>query len=296
MMRKSENRFSVRKTPEIRPKRSRRGSNGQNLLHFSIDSPGNPPERRMLDLAQAVREQIVKETPPRKGERARAFTVSSLWRLALWGVTAVGALSLAVLTSRSDVGSERIASLLHGGRQQQARAFDAQVETQWLAEAVRGLAADGNQMKSRLAAVERDMTDVTGSISKEIDAVESARQAAPGPTIAATAAATLAMPVIPAHTGAATPTEYAVDIGSGLTVEALRTRRLSIYSAYPQLFEGMKPIVSVRELPRGNRVELRLMVGPIARSDGAARLCTSLTQFGLFCQPTIYDGQRSALR
>jgi hypothetical protein len=252
----------------------------------------------MLDLAQAVREQIVKETPPRKGERARAFTVSSLWRLAIWGVTAAGALSLVVLTSRSEVGAERIASLLHGGRQQQARAFDAQVETQRLAEAVRGLAADGNQMKSRLAAVERDMTDVTGSISKEIDAVESARQAAPGPTIAATAAATMAMPIIPAHTGAAgaTPTEYAVDIGSGLTVEALRTRWLSIYSAHPRLFEGMKPIISVREIPRGSRVELRLVVGPIAQSEGAAQLCASLTQFGLFCQPTIYDGQRSALR
>ena len=58
----------------------------------------------------------------------------------------------------------------------------------------------------------------------------------------------------------------------------------------------MKPIVSVREIPRGNRVELRLVVGPIALSDGAAQLCTSLMQFGLFCQPTIYDGQRSALR
>jgi hypothetical protein len=249
----------------------------------------------MLDLAQAVREQIVKETPPRKGERARAFTVSSLWRLAIWGVTAAGALSLVVLTSRSEVGAERIASLLHGGRQQQARAFDAQVETQRLAEAVRGLAADGNQMKSRLAAVERDVSDVTGSISKEIDAAQSARQAAPGPTIAATAAATLAMPVIPAHTGA-TPTEYAVDIGSGLTVEALRTRWLSIYSAHPRLFEGMKPIISVREIPRGSRVELRLVVGPIAQSDGAAQLCASLTQFGLSCQPTLYDGQRSALR
>jgi hypothetical protein len=100
----------------------------------------------MLDLAQAVREQIVKETPPRKGERRRAFTVSSLRRLTLWGMTAAGALSLAVLTSRSEVGSDRIASLLHGGRQQQAHAFDAQVETQRLAEAVRGLAADGNQV------------------------------------------------------------------------------------------------------------------------------------------------------
>jgi len=265
----------------------------------------------MLDLAQAVREQIVKETLPRRGERPKIFTRAGFRRLAIWGGTAAGALLIAVLTSSSEVGSQRLAQMLHGGRSQARPAFDAQAETLRLAEAVHGLAADGNQIKSRLAAVEHDMSGVTGSISKEIEAADAARRAAPeiGPTAAATAAATVSIaavapPLAPfaarpspdAATPAAAPIEYAVDVGSGLTIEALRARWLSIYSAHPQFFEGMKPIVGVKENSRGNRVELRLVVGPIAEAAAATQLCTLLTEFGLFCQPTIYDGQRLALR
>jgi hypothetical protein len=50
----------------------------------------------MLDLAQAVKDQIVKETPPRKGEKPAIL--KGLRRLALWGCTAAGALFLAVLS------------------------------------------------------------------------------------------------------------------------------------------------------------------------------------------------------
>jgi hypothetical protein len=269
----------------------------------------------MLDLAQAVREQIVKETPPRKGERPKTFTLAGLRRLATWGATAAAALLIAVMTSRSEVGAQRIAQMLHGGRPPAQQAFDAQAETQRLAEAVRGLAADDSQIKSRLAAVEHDITDVTGSISKEIEAADAARPAAPAswPTAAATAAVTMTM-IAPPHPAAAmpftarpsadgatragSPTEYAVDVGSGLTIEALRARWLALYSAHPQLFEGMKPIVGVKEVPilRGNRVELRLVVGPIGEAAAATQLCASLTQLGLFCQPTFYEGQRFALR
>ncbi len=79
-------------------------------------------------------------------------------------------------------------------------------------------------------------------------------------------------------------------------MEALRARWLAIYTAHPQLFEGMKPIVSIKEVARGSRVELRLVAGPIAQAAAATRLCASLTAFGLFCQPTLYEGQRLAQR
>lgn len=264
----------------------------------------------MLDLAQAVRQQIVKETPPRRGEIPTSFTMRRLRPLAVWGATAAVALLLAVLSSRGEIGAQRIATMLHGGRAPAAApAFDAQAETRRLAEAVRGLAADGNQIKTRLGAVEQDMGEVTGSIKKEIETADAARQAPPpiGPTTSAIAAATIAMvPVTPPRPAAAPPqssvdagaptAEYAVDIGSGLTIEALRTRWLAIYAAHPQLFEGLKPIVGVKEIPHSNRVELRLVVGPLAQAETATQLCSSLTQLGLFCQPTIYDGQRFALR
>jgi hypothetical protein len=264
----------------------------------------------MLGLAQAV------NVRPKPFAPTKAFRISMLGlrRLAAWGLIAAGALVLAVLTSRSELGSERITAVLHGGHTQvAAHKFDAEAETHKLAEAVRDLATDGDQIKSRLAAVEHDMDDVTGSISKQVEAADAARrESETGPTAAATAASSVILtPALmrPAIAAAAPkpsadatpqvgspPTEYAVDIGSGLTIEALRARWLAIYAAHPQLFAGMKPIVSVKEVPRGNRVELRLVVGPIAQSAAATQLCASLTPFGLFCQPTLYDGQRLALR
>jgi hypothetical protein len=270
----------------------------------------------MLDLAQAVREQIVKETPPRKGEKPKTFTFARLRRAALWGMVAAGALLLAVFTGRSEVGAQRIALMLHPNRPLNAvHAFDAEAETQRLANAVRSLETDDNLLRARVAAVERDVSDVTGSINKEIEAADAARSAASmaGPTVSSIATATLSIapvtlpddglapaPLRPAGEAmprlASPPTAYAVDIGSGLTIEALRARWLAIYTAHPQLFEGMRPIVSIREVAHGTKVELRLLAGPLEKPGAATELCASLTQAGLYCQPTVYDGQRLALR
>ena len=75
-------------------------------------------------------------------------------------------------------------------------------------------------------------------------------------------------------------TEFGVDIGSGLTIQALRTRWAAIRTAHPQLFEGLEPIVSVKEVPRTNRIELRLVAGPIAQAGTAAQLCAQLSALG----------------
>ncbi len=293
----------------------------------------------MLHLAQAVREQIINETPPRKGEKAKSSTLRALRRIGSWGVVTAGALLVVVLTSRSEVGSQRIAMMLSGGQRQAAApvaaqprvaalpqvaasAVDVQTETRKLADAVRSLAADRDQIKSRLAAVEQDvheMSDVTGSISRQIAATVGVRHGADGgPTAAATAAASVSLapvataapavsgaplpsgdfagPATPPAPAASPPTQYGVDIGSGLTIEQLRARWLSIYTAHPQLFDGMKPIVSVKEVARGNRVELRLVAGPIAQVAAATRLCASLAAFGLFCQPTLRSSIQEILR
>jgi hypothetical protein len=180
---------------------------------------------------------------------------------------------------------------------------------------VRGLIADDEQTKTRLASVEQDVNDVTGSITKQIDAADAARRADDGPTVTATAALTAAMvkpeavmPVVlsgisttaPAAADetvpGSPPTLYGVDIGSGLTIQALRARWEVLRSSHPQLFAGLQPVVTVREIPRANRVELRLVVGPLAEPAFTTQLCAALTPFGLFCQPTIFDGQPLAQR
>jgi hypothetical protein len=92
------------------------------------------------------------------------------------------------------------------------------------------------------------------------------------------------------------PTQYGVDIGSGLTLQALRARWQTLRAAHPALLEGMQPIVRVGETPHGSKIELRLVVGPLAQPGAATQLCSALTMFGMFCQPAVYDGQHLALR
>jgi hypothetical protein len=231
-------------------------------------------------------------------------TMHGLWRLVVWGSTAATALLIAVLSSRGVVGSQRAAvaaSTLGGAtvavvqpaptpQQPAARPFDAQSETKKLADAVRDLTADNDELKSRLAVVEHSVDDVTGSIARQ------ANTAAPpwpdtGPPVPATPAAIAAVvaPALPL------PMEYGVDIGSAVSIQALRARWAGIRSAHPQLFDGLAPTVSLSETPQSNRPELRLVLGPIASAGAAAKLCTTLERFRLTCQPTIFAGRHLAL-
>jgi len=278
----------------------------------------------MLDLADALKAEPARSAAKGAGAKSiaapKTFTMGKLRRLIVWAAAAAGAVAIAALASRSDIGLDRIALIRHGPATQTqvaTRTFDAQAETQRLAEAVRGLSTSDEQIKSRLAAVERNMDDVTGSITKQIEAAKAPRRADDGPSVAATAAltASLAAPAAapavaiaaaapaPAATAPAvaasapTPhTQYAVDIGSGVTIDALRARWLTVRAAHPQFFEGLEPLVGVKEVPHANRVELRLLAGPIAEPAAAAKLCAALALFGLFCQPTLFDGQHLAVR
>jgi hypothetical protein len=271
----------------------------------------------MLDLAQAVREQIVKETPPRKTAAApKAFALlRKLRTMSVWSIGAAAAVAIAVLAARSQVGSERLATMFHPGRSQPAK-FDAEAMTRQLADAMRVLAANDEQLRNRVAAVEHDLDDVTGSI-RQVAAVNEARRADDGPTVSAIASLTAsstapinpppppaafqsgtsATPATPAASSPTQPTtQYGVDIGSGLTLQALRARWQTLRAAHPALLEGMQPIVRVSETPHGSKIELRLVVGPLAQPGAASQLCSALTMFGMFCQPAVYDGQHLALK
>ena len=277
----------------------------------------------MVDLVDALKaepsglagKRLVEAPPAAKRAAAKkGFTMQGLRRLAVWTAAAAGALLIAALTSRSDGAVERIALVLHHRNQAVPPPFDAQAATAQLAAAVRGLKDNADHINSRLAAVERDVDDFTGSITKQIKAAAATRRADDGPSLAATAAAsasTVAPVDLPSGAAAAPDTiktaaeralppqprtEFGVDIGSGLTLQALRMRWATIRTAHPQLFENLEPVISVREVPRSNRIELRLVAGPIAQPGAAAQLCAQISLLGLFCQPTIFDGQHLALR
>jgi hypothetical protein len=232
------------------------------------------------------------------------LTMESLWRLVTWGSTATTALLIAVLASRGVVSSPRAAvamSTISSGiaapvqtAQVIQPTVQQQAETKRLSEAVAQLIADDNEIKIRLAGVEQNVTDVTGSIEKQIQAAKDSPTPAPwpdGPPVPATPASIAAVvaPALPQ------PMEYGVDIGSGLSIQALRARWAGIRSAHRELFRGLSPTVTLREASRLNSPELRLVVGPLSSADAASGLCASLSVYRLYCEPTIFGGQHLAL-
>jgi hypothetical protein len=286
-----------------------------------------------------ARTQTVKVNPRRVVAKP-TFTMRSLQRLAAWGATATAALFVAIIMSRSEVASQRVAvalSSLHLGSpssersgqgaaqvasQVAPRPLEADPATRQLVQTVRGLAADRDQLMTRLATLEHNLDDVTGSVARQIEAAKASTASAswpndqpPVPATPGTIASVVA-PVVPAPAGlaspppssspiiaaadatplAALPSEYGVDIGSALSIQALHARWAGIRSAHPQLFEGLKPVVTLKEIPRSKRVELRLMVGPFPSAEAAGQLCASLVAFRLPCQPTSFDGQHLALQ
>jgi hypothetical protein len=236
------------------------------------------------------------------------LTMETLWRLVTWGSTATTALLIAVLASRGVVSSQRAAvaaSTISNGvtapvqtAQVMQPTVQQQAEAKRLSDAIARLVADDGEIKERLASVEQNVTDVTGSIEKQIQAAKDSPAPAPtlapwpdGPPVPATPASIAAVvaPALPQ------PMEYGVDIGSALSIQALRARWAGIRSAHRELFRGLSPAVTLRETSHLNSPELRLVVGPLSSADAASGLCASLSVYRVYCEPTIFGGQHLAL-
>lgn len=216
-----------------------------------------------------------------------------------------------------------------------ARAAELDFETRQLAVAVRSLSADRDRLLARVTVLERNLEDVTGSIPRTpkvpVQADETAKPEATapetppksetaqlaaipvaiGPTLIATissqlmipspsaeALAQVGLPSIPVieDENTATRTSFGVDIGSGPSVKSLRSTWTSIRQKHGDLFEGLYPVIAVRDGGKPGPVELRLIIGPLTNAATAARLCGKIANAGLSCQPAIFDGQRLALR
>src|SRR6266851_1578411 len=107
----------------------------------------------------------------------RTFDMRSLRRLAIWGTSATAALAIAVVAGYSEVGSRR--AMVASGGPNNAQKVDARgarldsgppevaAETRRLADAVRVLTADREQLIARLGTLERNLEDVTGSIKRQ---------------------------------------------------------------------------------------------------------------------------------
>ena len=114
------------------------------------------------------------------------FDRRSMWRIGSWGVTAVGAVVLAVVANQSQLGwrREQVAAvdLAHQAQQIQSLAKESQNETRRLASAIDTLNSDRDRLFSRVTAVEQGVDSVTGAIARQN--VAAAAPPKPPPSVA----------------------------------------------------------------------------------------------------------------
>jgi len=223
-----------------------------------------------------------------------------------------------VLTARTETGIRRIATLLWPAEPVRAarapqlanRQFDQEAEQRRLSEAVRALTADRDRLAARINTLERNL-DVTGSIppanatlNTALPAVPVLAAPLPPPTPQPASGASSQTRVAAGHlaTGmpgpaesVATKTDFGIDVGGNASIEGLRTLWTTLKAGQPALFEGLRPVITVREGKSGS-VELRLVAGPLPNASSAARLCATLGAAGQACHPAVFDGQRLALQ
>jgi len=256
---------------------------------------------------------------------------AQLIRSAVWASLAVVAMLTAFVSARTDTGARRIAAIgsgeapaaPRGARDVSlaSRQFDQEAEQRRVNDAIRSLAADRDLLLARLNTLERSLDDATGSIgpatkppapaqSSPLAGAYPASPTAPAPAAnGPPSAATTAAPpptnrVAAGHlaTGMPTPaesvatkTEFGIDLGSNTTVDGVKAMWAALKAGQPGLLEGLRPVVSIREV-RPGAIELRLIAGPLANASVAARLCAALSASGQNCQPAVFDGQRLALQ
>lgn len=253
-----------------------------------------------------------------------AFRRTQLIRLGVWIGLATVAVLTAVLTARTETGIRRIATLITPPAAERTakapvqlahRQSDQEAEQRRLSETVRALAADRDRLTARLTTLERSLEDVTGSIPPAASTprppspATPSVSAAPLPAIppaaqpnasassqARVAAGHLATGVPSATESVATRTEFGVDVGANASIEGLRAAWTALKASQPALFEGLRPVIAVREGKTPGAIELRLVAGPLPNASIAARLCAALSTAGQTCQPTVFDGQRLALQ
>jgi hypothetical protein len=264
-------------------------------------------------------------------EGVRAIIARRAWRLGAWSGITILCVAAAVVSTYTETGTRRLALGDAAVIPSAASAAAPDSEKSRLADTVRALAADRERLAARINALERNLDDVTGSISNrpgsERGGVANPAASplppslAPGPAVSAAApppvAAPTAIPAVrtppqapaagrppgsppivadaAATTSTATRTEFGIDLGTAATGEGLRNLWTSIKGTQAPLLEGLRPVVAVRDGAKPGALELRLVVGPLANAGVAARLCAALADAGLTCAPAVFDGQRLAL-
>lgn len=92
-----------------------------------------------------------------------------------------------------------------------------------------------------------------------------------------------------------TPSGLGVDVGSAANFDGLRALWHSTRNNDPGVLENLFPVVAARENGKTHGAELRLIIGPMADVESAARLCADLQAAHQYCQPVAFEGQPLSL-
>jgi len=250
--------------------------------------------------------------------------MSKLWREVSWISAATAALLIALFSSQNGASEQRpaVAPLVTVITKTATAPASNSVEsdaTRRVAGTVRELTDDLSRITTRLAAVERSIDDLTSTVMQQNQSSkETTGQTLPAwtkddpatSTVAAASASGAApsaarLPPFDApppatdvqvdNVTAASPSAYGAEIGTAISMKMLIVRWTELRSAHPDVFESLKPVATVKDNPRTNRVELRLVVSAANRA-GATRLCASLAALRIACQTVPLDGQQVALQ
>lgn len=204
-------------------------------------------------------------------------------------------------------------------------------DTRRLIEIVRSLAGDRERLMARVNVLERSLEDVTGSIRKQAAATppvtpqptattaQPATTVEPPPKTAAAPPQTVPAEPAPASAPAAAPPAppkqvaslppassmpeleaiqpraAGVDVGGATSFDGLRRLWNTITATHYDLFEGLHPIVAVRENSKSRAADLRLIAGPLTDIETANRICTTLAAAKRYCRLVNFEGQPLAL-
>jgi hypothetical protein len=276
--------------------------------------------------------------------RKRRREMRALWRLCGWGGAAAVLLSAVAIVTQTRPGAERLQlTFAHISEPVRsvasveapppvvervvARAVENEAKTRRLAAEVEALTADRERLATRIASLEQQLGNVTGSIKAQAASPTNPPPAklpegklprlAPlaMPDIADTAApwsdpppaqaaATVEVPMPPTRVAtipivkpelAPEPTskmEYGIDLGSGLNLDQLRQRWLAVKANYGPLLSGLHPIAMQDQ--RARHAPLRLVAGPLPTVADAVHLCARFATARAACRPTKFNGENLA--
>jgi hypothetical protein len=280
-------------------------------------------------------------TPPTPNKPKTAS--SAPVRLLGWAGGATLALGALALTLQTETGSDRLQSAFASVPPMQtaakaelpppAPAPDKDAETKRLEALVLALAADRERQSARIASLERNLEDMTGSIKQQV--AIAAKAAMPPPAPPPVPAAPVIMPLAMAPMSQPTSTtswpgnnaqaeappaevvplpperviaalsvseavepprkpEIGIDLGGAANLDVLNARWAAVKANYGPMLAGLYPRAAERRRQTG--LDYRLIAGPLPTNAAAVQLCAKFIAARITCRAVKFDGERMVQR